>query len=503
MINMERMTVIKQLYEKESWSISKLSKEFGHSRNTIKKYIKESEPKYKRNTPKKSPLRDKIEPHIKTWYAEDMEGPRKQRRTAQKMTQDLQDIYGYTGSYSTVKNILRKIRGINREVFIPRSQNPGEYLEFDFGELKVEIDGVLIKVYLHAYQLCYSNDIFGYLSLRATQEEMFESHKRAFKYFEGVAKKIRYDNLSLAVKKVLKGRDRDETRSFKIFRDQFNFEAHFCAVARGQEKGDVEGCVGYIRRNTLSPVPKIAKDDQLEKLNMMILQWCKGQRKTRVIHTTQMKVEEGYLIEKEALSILPSSTIEVGKRTIGKASHYSLVPVDCGFYSVPVKYAYLECDVLITAREVIISYKTERIARHKRTWEKGKQVFEPLHYLELFKKKPYALLNSKPISQLPKCFYTFFDKAYHKGYGTVKDCISVLELLKTHTIKDVSFAIELACSYNTFYAEGVKTILNQLIKSEPEIKRIKTLKRPELEELKIPPVNLNKYQSLVTKGAQQ
>ena len=109
MINMERMTVIKQLYEKESWSISKLSKEFGHSRNTIKKYIKESEPKYKRNTPKKSPLRDKIEPHIKTWYAEDMEGPRKQRRTAQKMTQDLQDIYGYTGSYSTVKNILRKM----------------------------------------------------------------------------------------------------------------------------------------------------------------------------------------------------------------------------------------------------------------------------------------------------------------------------------------------------------------------------------------------------------
>ena len=500
MLSVARMEIIKQLYEEENWDISKLSRKFSHSRNTIRKYLNGGTHEYKRKGVAPSPIKEEVSELIKKWYEEDLEGPRKQRRTARKMTQDLVEHYDYKGSYSTVKEVLRNFKGPNKEVYVPREHKPGAYCEFDFGELYLNVGSEWIKVYLHAFQLCYSNDIFGYLSLRATQEEMYESHKRAFEHFGGVPLHMRYDNLSLAVKKVLKGRKREETDSFKSFKEQYNFESVFCAVGRGQEKGDVEGCVGYIRRNHLSPMPKLNKLLEYEKLNEPLEKWCKSLRKTRDLYLTPYKVGEGYLIEKSELHLLPTTTPEVGKKSIGKSNHYALVCVEQVFYSVPVNYAYRVIDIMLTAREVILSFKTEEIARHKRTWEKGKQVFKPVHYLNLFKKKPYSLLNSKPIAELPPCFKQFFEKAYQRGYGTVKECLGVLELLETYPLKEVAFAVELASSYHTYYAEGVKTLLKQLLTSEPTFKKIGILKRPELTSIKIPEVDLSRYQGLALGG---
>ena len=48
------------------------------------------------------------------------------------------------------------------------------------------------------------------------------------------------DNTSLAVKDVLAGRDRVETKAFEAFRGGYPFRAEFCAPAKGWEKGSVE-----------------------------------------------------------------------------------------------------------------------------------------------------------------------------------------------------------------------------------------------------------------------
>ncbi len=87
---------------------------------------------------------------------EDEEAPRKQRRTRKKIFQDLVDQYDYEGSYSTVKKVVREFKPIYKETFVPRYHAPGEYGEFDFGELYIDIGEMRTKVYLHAYQLPYS-----------------------------------------------------------------------------------------------------------------------------------------------------------------------------------------------------------------------------------------------------------------------------------------------------------------------------------------------------------
>ena len=63
--------------------------------------------------------------------------------------------------------------------------------------------------------------------LHATQQAFLEAHELAFAYFGGVFRKLRYDNLTSAVKKILRGHRREETARFVAFRSHWRFEASF------------------------------------------------------------------------------------------------------------------------------------------------------------------------------------------------------------------------------------------------------------------------------------
>lgn len=494
---MERSEIIKQLYEAENWSISELSQKFGHSRNTIKRYIDGKVAKYKRKKDYESPQKDHIKDLMEQWYKVDLEGPKKQRRTGQKMYDDLKKDYGYKGSYSTVKRIFRELRGKSKEVYIPRHHEPGEYIEFDFGYAKAIINRIEVKLAIHCYQLTYSNNIFAYASIRETQEELFESHKLCFEHFEGVSQKIRYDNLKQVVKKVLRGSRREEQESFQTFREQFGFKAEFCEIAKGNQKGDVEGCVGYVRRNFFSPVPEC---ETIEVLNEDLALWCESLRKKRKVYGTDETVECHFLKEKAHLLLPPKLPLAIGKRKIGKVSHYSLVCIDHNYYSVPTQYAYEHVDIVLGAREITIYHKTIKIASHRRCFEKGKQVFNPSHYIPVFMKKPHTLLNSKPIKELPDVFRRFFERAYYKGSSTVRDCIRILELLQTIPMNDLKVAIELSMTYQTYHYDGVKNIIDQLMKGTQSIEKLH-ITNPKLK-IEIPKVDLKRYNTLISQGDQ-
>ncbi len=96
----------------------------------------------------------------------------------------------------------------------------------------------------------------GYL--HATQQAFREAHELAFAYFGGVFRKLRYDNLTSAVKKILRGHRREETARFVAFRLHWRFEAEFCTPAEPHDKGGIEGEAGYFRRNRWVPVPEAA-----------------------------------------------------------------------------------------------------------------------------------------------------------------------------------------------------------------------------------------------------
>jgi len=104
-----------------------------------------------------------------------------------------------------------------------------------------------------------SGDAFHRAYTNATQQALLEAHEHAFDYFGGVFSKLRYDNMASVVKKILRGRQRIETDRIIAFRSHWGYQSEYCNPAKGNEKGGVEGELGWYRRNCLVPVPE-AKD---------------------------------------------------------------------------------------------------------------------------------------------------------------------------------------------------------------------------------------------------
>ncbi|MHB0664042.1 transposase [Roseomonas mucosa] len=168
-----------------------------------------------------------------------------------------------------------------------------------------------------------------------------EAHERAFAYFNGIFRLLRYDNLSSAVRKILRGHEREETVRFIAFRSHLRFAAEFCNPARGNEKGGVEGEVGYFRRNHLVPVPAVA---DLEVFNALLLSGCREDEGRR-IDGREQTVGAAMAIERDHLLAPAAEGFELADTVFCLVDKQGCVTVRTDFYSVPVK-----ADVRVQAR---------------------------------------------------------------------------------------------------------------------------------------------------------
>ena len=134
------------------------------------------------------------------------------------------------------------------------------------------------------------------------QQAFLEAHEHAFAYFGGVFRTLRYDNLASAVKKILRGYQREETERMIAFRSHWGFASEYCQPARGNEKGGVELELGWFRRNWLVPVPEA---NDLESFNAWLLSRC-GEAQQHIIKKTQSSY---------SCRLQSSSDFKVGRRT--------------------------------------------------------------------------------------------------------------------------------------------------------------------------------------------
>ena len=110
----------------EGRSIREVSREYGLHRDTVRKMLAHSVPPgYRRQNP---PKRPKLEPYtgvIDRILEGDLRRPRKQRHTAKRIFERLQDEYGFGGGYTAVKDYVREDRRQTREMFVPPVPSAG------------------------------------------------------------------------------------------------------------------------------------------------------------------------------------------------------------------------------------------------------------------------------------------------------------------------------------------------------------------------------------------
>src|SRR6266849_1695917 len=207
----------------------------------------------------------------------DRKAPRKQRHTAHRIWQRIQhELPECKIGERTVRQYVhsRKIALglVVRETCVPQSYAWGVEAQIDWYEAYADLAGERIKLQVFAMRSMASGAAFHRAYRHATQQAFLEGHELGFAYFEGVFRRLRYDNLGSAVKRILRGSRREETARFVAFRSHWRFASEFCTPGEGHEKGGVEGEVGVFRRNHWVPVPAAG---DLDALNARRLAACR------------------------------------------------------------------------------------------------------------------------------------------------------------------------------------------------------------------------------------
>ena len=254
-------------------SVREASRVFGLHRDTVRKMLAYSAPPgYRRKGP---PHRPKLEPFtgaIDRILEGDLRVPKKQRHTAKRIFERLRDEYGFDGQYTIVKDYVREHRRQTKEMFVPLSHPPG-HSQCDFGEAPVVIGGVEQKAHCFVLDLPHSDGCFVKAYPAETTEAFLDGHVSAFAFLGGVPQSILYDNTKLAVVRILGDGRRQRTRAFTELQSHYLFEDRFGRPGKGNDKGKVEGLVGYARRNFLVPVPSF---ESFEALNAHLERRCLG-----------------------------------------------------------------------------------------------------------------------------------------------------------------------------------------------------------------------------------
>ena len=263
----------------EGRSQRSVAREFGLARVTVRKLLGYSiPPGYRRKEPAKRPKLGPWVGVIEAILEEDKTKPAKQRHTAKRIFDRLRTEHAFTGGYTIVKDYVRAATLRRREMFVPLTHAAGT-AQADFGEALVIVGGEEQKAHFFAIDLPHSDDCFVMAFPAETTEAFLEGHIQAFAYFGGVPTSILYDNTKLAVVRILGDGTRQKTRAFAELQSHYLFAEKFGRPAKGNDKGNVEGLVGYARRNFLVPVPRF---DSWEALNAYLLEQCRQRREQRV-----------------------------------------------------------------------------------------------------------------------------------------------------------------------------------------------------------------------------
>jgi transposase len=436
-----------RMHHRENKSVREIARATSLSRNTVRKYLRApvvQVPKYER----RAALR-KLAPFVETVelaLLADARRPKKERRTARALLQQIAEA-GYEGGYTQLTDFIRDWRAQQGGVaagkaFVPLAFELGEAFQFDWSEEALVIGGIYRKLQVAHMKLCASRAFFLVAYPSQGHEMLFDAHTRSFAALGGVARRGIYDNMRTAVDKVHKGKGRTVNARFSVMCAHYLYDPDFCNVASGWEKGVVEKNVQDSRRRIWIEARE-RRFASFEELNAWLGERCRALWE-EIRHPEHKQFSVAEMLEHERLQLMPMPAAFDGYvEEVARVSSTCLVSVARNRYSVPCELAGQMVSTHLYPTRVTVVAGDCVVAEHERLTDKGKTRYDWQHYIPLVQRKPGALRNGAPFTDLPEPLQRL-RRALLRESGGDRLMARVLALVPTAGLEAVLVAVELA-----------------------------------------------------------
>ena len=339
------------------------------------------------------------------------------------------NLAGFDIGYTTVCNYIRckHSQPRSQEAFIRQQYQPGESCEFDWGEVKLYIGGVLQKFQMAIFTSAYSNYRDAYLRQRQDTLAFLETHVAFFEKTQGVFQTMVYDNMRVAVAKFVGKYEKEPTRALLQLRGHYSFSHRFCNFYRGNEKGHVERSVEYIRRKAFGIKTQFETIQEAERWLEITLKRLNDQKQ----QLTGKTANELFAGEQAVLlpRLVPMACAEYVQLRVDK---YATISFMSNRYSVPDHLVGYYLDAKIQSTQIELYQDAKSVAKHERSYQVHQWTISIEHYLETFKRKPGALAGSVALAS-----QNYLRKLYDQFFiGAPRDFITLLAYCHEHEISD-------------------------------------------------------------------
>jgi len=473
---MALLSVIRRWHFREGMPIREIGRRTGLSRNTIRKYLRADtvEPKFK--VPDRPSKLDPFAEKLSGWLRIEAGKSRKQKRTAKQLHAGLVTL-GYNGSYGRVAAFVRGWKAerqrdeqtSGRGTFVPLVFAPGEAFQFDWSEDWALLAGERTKLQVAHTKLSHSRAFIVRAYPLQTHEMLFDALTQAFRVLGGVPKRGIFDNMKTAVDRIGSGKVRQVNARFAAMASHYLFDPEFCNPASGWEKGQVEKNVQDARRRLWQPLPSFP---DLAALNAWLEERC-------IEHwgLIQHGILPGTVADVHAVET--ASLMALGRPFDGFVEHTKRVSPTClvNFertrYSVPASFANRPVSLRIYPDRIVIAAEGQILCEHARIIDRahhlpGRTVYDWRHYLAVIQRKPGALRNGAPFTDMPEAFRRLQGHLLKRAGGD-REMAEILALVLQHDEQAVLCAVELALEAGVPAKTHILNLLHRLIDGKTDM----------------------------------
>jgi transposase len=388
-------------------------------------------------------------------------------RIHEKLKSEGEDV-----GYSTLKKYISFIKK-RQKIFIRIHTDPAEEAQVDFGYVGYTIDnnGKRRKTWVFNMRLSYSRLDYFEKVYNQKVETFINCHINAFKYFKGVPKSVRIDNLKAAILKA-NFYEPIYQKLYKSFSEHYKFDSIPCRVYKPNDKGKTEAGVKYVKNNFFAGRSFLNGDDLDRQLKNWLDRTCNSR-----VHGTTKKVPFELFEKDEKNKLIPLPNEEFQNPQVGtrKVYHDCHIYVNHSYYSVPFEYVGKNVEIKLAGGILRIYHNHKEIALHQELKEKGGFRTIEYHYpkYKRFSETEYQeryQIKMKNIGSYGE--QIFFLILQNKPKYWIRIVQGILSLEKKYSKEALNLSCKRALAFNVCDYKTIKNICkNEIYKLPVEFKK--------------------------------